>query len=450
MMNTLRKLFLFTFLISLLPSLQAFGQTGAEEGSKFGSGKDSIRCLKNLSLYVEYYRQNNYEDAIEPWKVVYSECPRASKNIYLHGENMIKDAIEDAEDENRKKKFLDSLMNLYDKRIEYFDQEGYVTGKKALDLLNHGEKSAENLKKVYDLLAKSIDMRGEESSAAVLVNYMNLSNSLHKNGIIEDKQILDDYSLTLKLVESQLEDDPDHKMLTRAKETIDKIFENSGAATCENLISLYKPRFEENKEDLETVNKIIGLLTDAKCTESDLYLNANIQLNKLEPDPDIAHHISELFYKRENFDKTIEYYKNAIELEEDDKKKADYSTELAILTFEEREDKVTAREYARQAIEFNPDNGRPYLLIGRLYAESTEECGEEEFEQKAVLWAAVDKFQKAKQVDSDIADEAQGYIDSYRPRFPDKKDIFFQNYEIGDTYQIGCWINETTTVRTSE
>ncbi|MEF8812083.1 MAG: hypothetical protein V5A47_14240, partial [Bacteroidales bacterium] len=207
---------------------------------------------------------------------------------------------------------------------------------------------------------------------------------------------------------------------------------------------------EENKEDLETVNKIIGLLTDAKCTESDLYLNANIQLNKLEPDPDIAHHIAELFYERENLDKTVEYYKNAIELEEDDKKKADYSTELATLAFEEREDKVTAREYARQAIEFNPDNGRPYLLIGRLYAESTEECGEEEFEQKAVLWAAVDKFQKAKQVDSDIADEAQGYIDSYRPRFPDKKDIFFQNYEIGDTYQIGCWINETTTVRTSE
>ncbi|MBS3769651.1 MAG: hypothetical protein V5A59_02025 [Bacteroidales bacterium] len=450
MMNTLRKLFLFTFLISLLPSLQAFGQTGAEEGSKFGSGKDSIRCLKNLSLYVEYYRQNNYEDAVEPWKVVYNECPRASKNIYLHGENMIKDAIEDAEDEDRKKKFLDSLMNLYDKRIEYFDQEGYVTGKKALDLLNHGEKSAENLKKVYDLLAKSIDMRGEESSAVVLVNYMNLSNSLHKNGIIEDKQILDDYSLTLKLVESQLEEDPDHKILTRAKETIDKIFENSDAATCENLISLYKPRFEENKEDLETVNKIIGLLTDAKCTESDLYLNANIQLNKLEPDPDIAHHIAELFYERENLDKTVEYYKNAIELEEDDKKKADYSTELATLAFEEREDKVTAREYARQAIEFNPDNGRPYLLIGRLYAESTEECGEEEFEQKAVLWAAVDKFQKAKQVDSDIADEAQGYIDSYRPRFPNKKDIFFQNYEIGDTYQIGCWINETTTVRTSE
>ncbi|MEF8984627.1 MAG: hypothetical protein V5A51_08545, partial [Bacteroidales bacterium] len=331
MMNTLRKLFLFIFLISLLPSLQAFGQTGAEEGSKFGSGKDSIRCLKNLSLYVEYYRQNNYEDAVEPWKVVYNECPRASKNIYLHGENMIKDAIEDAEDEDRKKKFLDSLMNLYDKRIEYFDQEGYVTGKKALDLLNHGEKSAENLKKVYDLLAKSIDMRGEESSAVVLVNYMNLSNSLHKNGIIEDKQILDDYSLTLKLVESQLEEDPDHKILTRAKETIDKIFENSDAATCENLISLYKPRFEENKEDLETVNKIIGLLTDAKCTESDLYLNANIQLNKLEPDPDIAHHIAELFYERENLDKTVEYYKNAIELEEDDKKKADYSTELATL-----------------------------------------------------------------------------------------------------------------------
>ena len=450
MMNAYKKILLFTVLISFFSALHSYGQTGAEEGSKFGSGKDSIRCLKNLSLYVEFFKQNNYEDAIEPWKVVYHECPKASKNIYLHGEDMITDAIENTDDQAKKKNLLDSLMNLYDKRIKYFGQEGYVLGKKALDIVQYGESSAENLQKAYDLLKKSIDMRGEESSAAVLVNYINISSNLYKNDLIEDKELLDDYSLTLRLVEAQLEDDPNNKMLMRAKETTDKIFETSGAATCENLIGLYKPRFEENKEDIEVVNKIIGLLTDSKCTDSDLYLNANIQLNKLEPDAGIAHHIAQLYLDREQLDKTVEYYKKAIEITDNDKKKADYYTELAVLTFDEMGDKVTARNYARQAINLNPNNGRSYILIGRLYAQSLEQCGGDEFEQKAVLWAAVDKFQKAKQVDSELADEAQGYIDSYRPRFPNKKDIFFHNYEIGDTYQVGCWINETTTVRGSE
>jgi tetratricopeptide (TPR) repeat protein len=450
MMDTLKKLLLFTLLISFFSSLQAFGQTGAEEGSKFGSGKDSIRCLKNLSLYIEYFKQHNYEDAIPYWKEAYNECPRSSKNLYLHGEDMITDAIENTEDQEREKMLLDSLMRLYDKRIKYFGQEGFVLGKKALDLIDYGESTAENLQKAHDLLRKSIDLQGEESSAAVLVNYINISRNLYQNDVIGDKNLLDDYSLTLKMVEAKLEDDPDNKMLKRAKETTDKIFESSGAATCDNLISLYKPRFEKNKENLEVVNKIVGLLTDAKCTDTELYLNANIQLNKLEPDAGIAHHIALLYLDRGNLEKTIEYYKNAIELVNDDQEKSSYYTELATLTFEKQKDKVTARQYSRQAIDLNPKNGRAYLLIGRMYAQSVKQCGGDEFEQKAVLWAAVDKFQRAKQVDSDLADEAQGYIDSYRPRFPDKKSIFFHNFEIGDSYQVGCWINETTTVRTSE
>lgn len=449
-MNTLRRLLLITLLISLFSSLHSFGQTGAEEGSKFGSGKDSIRCLKNLSLYVEYFKQNNYEDALEHWKVVYNECPRASKNIYLHGEDMLVSDIEDTDDQDKKEELLDSLMRLYDKRIEYFGQEGYVTGKKALDLIKYGESSAENLQKAYDLLDKSVDLRGGESSAAILVNYVNTARKLYENELIGDKALMDNYATTLDFVERKLEEDPGNKMLERAEETLDKIFETSGAATCDNLISLYKPRFEEEKDDIDELNNIIRLLTDAKCTESDLYLEANIQLNKLEPDDGIAHHIAQLFLEKEDYDKTVEYYKKAIETAGDDEKKAEYYTELATLTYEELEDNVTARDHAREAIDLNPDNGEPYLLIGRMYAKSSDECGEDEFEKKAVFWAAVDKFQKAKEVDSEIADEAQGYIDSYKPRFPEKKNIFFEDYEIGDTYEVGCWINETTTVRTSD
>jgi hypothetical protein len=85
-----------------------------------------------------------------------------------------------------------------------------------------------------------------------------------------------------------------------------------------------------------------------------------------------------------------------------------------------------------------------------MYAESMDQCGGDQFEKQAVLWAAVDKFIQARQVDESLATEANGYISSYKPRFPSKQDIFFHNYEIGDTYTVGCWINEQTTVRTSE
>jgi tetratricopeptide (TPR) repeat protein len=450
MMNTLKQLFFFTLLISFFTATHVYAQKGVEDGSRFGHGKDSIRCLTNLSLYVEFYKQNNYEDAVRPWKIVYNECPRATKNIYLHGENMITDAIKNTEDQAKKATLLDSLMRLYDKRIKYFDQKGFVLGKKGLALIRYSENTIDNLKQGYEYLKESIEMKGVQSSAAVLVVYFNVSSNLYKNDEMTDEAVLENYTQTLAFVEKRLEQNPNSNRYQKVKEALDKIFENSGAATCENLISLYKPTFNENKEDKALLNKINALLTDSKCTESQLYLDVHIQLNKLEPSADKAHHIAQLFLERENLDKTIEYYKKAIELEEDDKTKAGYYIELASLTFERLEDKITARQYARNAIELDPNNGRPYILIGRMYAQSVNQCGKDDFEKKAVLWAAVDKFAKAKSVDPELSKEAQDYINSYRPRFPNKKNIFFHNLQIGDSYQIGCWINETTTVRASE
>jgi len=441
---------LLTILIAAIPMLHSFGQTGAEEGSRFGSGKDSIRCLKNLSLYAEFYKQNNYEDAVKPWTIVYNECPRATKNIYLHGENMITDAIENTDDQEKKAKLLDSLMNLYDKRIEYFDQKGFVLGKKGLDYVQYSENTLENFKKGYDLLKESLKLRGDESSIAVLVVYLNTTSALYKNDEIPGETLLESYSKTLSIVEKQLKKKPGSQRLQKAKSTLDEIFEASGAATCENLIAVYKPRYENNKDDKELIEKIIGLLEDSNCSEEDFYLQMYVRLNEIDPAAETAHHLAQLYYEDQNIDKAIQYFKQAIELQEDNKKKANYYMQLATITYEDLDDMPTARSYARKAAEFNPKNGKPYILIGRMYAESTEACGSDEFEKKAVLWAAVDKFIKAKRVDPSIADEANGYINSYKPRFPDKKSIFFHNYQIGDQYKIGCWINETTTVRTSE
>jgi tetratricopeptide (TPR) repeat protein len=441
---------LLVFLIAAFSSLQTFGQTGVEEGSRFGSGQDSIRCLKNLSLYVEFYRQNNYEDAASPWSTVYNECPRATKNIYLHGEKMLTDAIEDADDQAKKAQLVDSLMRLYDKRIKYFDQKGYVLGKKGLDYIEYSEKTIENLKKGYEWLAESIELRGNKSSLSVLVFYLNTSSTLFNNDELSGEAMLDNYATTLEITEKQLAQSSNDSRIEKARETLDKIFDASGAATCENLVALYQPRFEKNKDDKELINKIITMLEDSKCLESDFYMQVNIRLNEIDPTAEHAHHLAQLYYEDQKIDKAIQYFKQAIELQDDKEEKAGYYMQLASLAYEDLDDMPTSRSYALKAAELDPDNGRPYILIGRMYTESVDQCGTNDFEKKAVLWAAVDKFIKAKQVDPDMAEEANGYINSYQPRFPDKKTIFFQNYEIGDTYNVGCWINETTRVRTSE
>ena len=59
------------FVLSL-GTTASFAQTGASDGSRFGHGEDSIRCLKNISIYTEYVKTNNFKDAYTPWMSVFN------------------------------------------------------------------------------------------------------------------------------------------------------------------------------------------------------------------------------------------------------------------------------------------------------------------------------------------------------------------------------------------
>ena len=45
--------------ILMLAVIAGYSQKGSEDGSKFGHGQDSIQCMRNYSLYSEYYKQKN-------------------------------------------------------------------------------------------------------------------------------------------------------------------------------------------------------------------------------------------------------------------------------------------------------------------------------------------------------------------------------------------------------
>ena len=94
------KTILLTFL-SLLIFLPAMSQKGIEDGSKYGKGQDSINCIKNLSLYREFFKHNNYKDAIQPWRLVFGECPASSERMYVEGITMYRKLIESSSVEER-------------------------------------------------------------------------------------------------------------------------------------------------------------------------------------------------------------------------------------------------------------------------------------------------------------------------------------------------------------
>jgi len=394
----------------------------------------------------QYVKINTLEYAYDSWRSCFYNCPQASKNIYIHGAKILKYKIENEPDENMKQAWVDSLMMLYDQRIEYFKQPGYVYGMKGVDLLRYRKAAIEE---AYGYLEKSVDLRDEKVDESVAVTFISTSYILMQQSIIGPDVMITNYVKIMDLLEQKTASGDNDPKIAQAIEGIEKIFAESGAADCESLISIFAPKFQENPEDIQFLKKVTTLLSQTSCEKSELYAQTAEKLFQLEPSADAAAKLGGLFAVKEDYTKSSQYYKQAVETETDAVKKAFYYYQLGKIAFQTK-DYSSVRKNCLAAINLKSNYGEAYILIGSAYAASSPTCGSNDFEKKAVYWAAVDKFAKAKAVDPTVTEVADEQIKAYSQRFPNNENAFFNGYTDGQSYTVGGWINETTTVRTTK
>lgn len=443
--------FTLTVVILALAVFIGYSQKGYIDGSKYGHGEDSILCIRNYSLYSEYYKQKNFDDALPYWRLVFNDCPKASKNIYQHGANMYKFYIIQASKKNNtelKNTLVDTLLQIYNQRIKWYPKDkGRVLGYMAADILRFKKNDLVCMKKAYDFSTESIDIRKNSTPKSVINTYMHTTLVLFDNNDLTDSEVVENYARSIAILNAQLAKNPDDEELENLKSSIGSNFANSGAASCEALIKLFAPQFKESPDDIDVLKKISYWLNNTGCTESDLYLKTTISLNKIEPSATLAYHIAQLYVKQRNYQAAVKFYKQAIDQETELIAKSKYLVEIGYITQSEYGDLPQAKSYALRAIQADPSSGKPYLLLGNIYA-GAKNYGPDDLAHKAVFWVSVDQYKKAKQKNSDLASIANDRIQAYSQYFPDTEMIFFFGFKVGDSYKLDGWINESTTVRT--
>lgn len=436
----------FLFLgLFITTSLFSQGQMGVEDGSKYGHGDDSIRCIRNLSLYREYIRHKDFDIAYPYWQITFDECPKASKNIYLDGVKIFKFMLAKVEIPERKIELLDSLMLIYERRMKYYGGKGNVRGRQGVDLLKYGRDNLDNVKEAYSYLKESIELRKEKTSNPVLVSFVSTAIILYQNNELEANKTIEDYFLASGLIDKKITAKPSDKKLKDIKLAIDENFVKNGPGNCETLISYFDKELQSKKDNIEFLRMLTSLLRNRDCTKSDLFYSASKNLHSLSPSSESALNIAILAFGSEKYQEAIGYYQQAIKLETEEDKKADYYFGLAACYFELNA-KVKARTYAYKANGIRSDWGEPLLLIGQLYASSKKDCSSVSL-PGSIYWIAVDMFNKAKKIDASVQEKANKLILSYSNYFPNKEEAFFQNVTEGEKYTISCWINETTIAR---
>ena len=439
-------------------TLGAYAQKGVDNGTRFGSGEDSVRCITNISLFVPYAKGGNYKDAQEFWKIAYTECPASTKDLYLYGVRIVAWQIENEKDPAKKAQLLDDLMAVYDNRVKYFGNDkrygkDWIVANKAEDYVKYaGDKL--DADKMYGWLKEVVDEKGNacEVKATSYLMFASLKK-LQADPNFKD-QYIQDYLKCAEIIDAQIQaataanNQKELKTLQAYQTNVESNFANSRAADCETLANVYGPKLDENKDNLPFLKQTIALLRKSRCQELDVYFKASEYAHAIEPTAESAVGLAKQAVKKKDYDTAIKRFEEAIGLETDANTKAEDYYMMALLEYEQNK-YTKAREDCRKAVELNPNYGAPYMLIGNMYASTAKSVyPSDPVLMRAVYYAAIDKFSKAKQVDPSCAEEANKLIGSYSAHLPSTEEVFMHpDLEKGKPFTIGGWIGETVTVR---
>ncbi len=407
-------------------------------------------CMENISLFQQSVKMKLYDDAYGPWLAVYQSRPDFGSQIYTNGAKILAYRYEQATDSALRVAIRDSIMQLHDDRIKYFDDarysDAYVLGLKGVDYLTYFPED-EHAMPAYGWLKEAVTSLGAKAQINMIRKFIEVSYNIYK---LDSDQYGDQFLADYQMASAALEQiaTAGGKNATHAagaKAYVDRLYAASGAADCGQMDEMYASVVAESASDLEKLGSIMKLYRRLGCTESDVYFSAAEHAHKLQPTAESAAGCAQMSLKKSDFDGAVEYYKQALTLVTNDEDKADYLYRLANV-YVSLKNYQQGVSFAQQALDIDPEDGRCYLLMGICYASA--KVSDDPILARSVFWVACDMFAKAKQVDATCTSDANKLIATYRQYFPSKEDVFFhKELNEGAPYRVGGWVGRTTTCR---
>jgi len=239
----------------------------------------------------------------------------------------------------------------------------------------------------------------------------------------------------------------------QAKESMNGVFASieNFIFDCEYFYERLVPEYQANPNDRETYLRVYTTLVKRGCDKNDPVLaeiGAKDRAFKMEElrENNKGYAANEL-YKAGDFKGAIAKYKEAIAEESDPAKQAKMYFSVASIQFRKLKSYGPARESARKAASLDSSYGKPYELIGDMYATGARNCGNKAWDNSLAVLAAIEKYRRAKSIDPSLAASVNKKINNYSGSKPSKEDGFMMKVKEGASVKVPCWIGETVTVK---
>ena len=423
----------------------------------FDEASDTESAMNSHVIYRDYLRAGNYEEAFPYWERAYTLAPGADgkrNTHYADGIKFYEYFLSKESDPGKKQEHIDQIFAFYDQIEECYGEGGYVSGLKAFDMY-YKYKDRGSKEEIYELFTKSLDLDGMDANFFILNPFTDLLVRRFQAEEVPLSEAQNYAAMMAKRLEKGLASGENQAQWQIINEYLPlrlEAFEGSrGFYDCNYYSDKYFNLFLEDSTNCEVIEDVYGKLRWGGCDSTNIHLVTVAEAAKRHCSRRVEPSDAKKAYaalREGSYEEAISLFQTAAENATDSDKKSNYLFIIAKIYNAHLKNFPEARNYALQAASLRPNWGEPYVLIGRLYASSGPLCGPGRgWDSQIVVWAAIDKWTYAKRIDPDVSSEANKWIGRYAQYMPSKEDVFQRNLKQGQSFRIGCWIQENTTIR---
>ncbi|KAA3636404.1 MAG: hypothetical protein DWQ02_08320 [Bacteroidetes bacterium] len=413
----------------------------------------SIEDLQNMGA-------EEFKTTFDNWKLAYDLAPAADgkrASHYSDGRKIYMAMLKKETDDAKKKEYADIIKRLYDEQMKCYGNEGFLQGRKGFDMfysLGDGYSLAS-----FETLKKSVEKGGNDTEYIVFDPLTKIMVYLYTSKQITREQVIEVFDKADGVIKHNIENNKDYGqyykdvdaiVAANFKDVAGEVFD------CQYFKNRLLPKYHENPENIDVIRYVYGILADQDCDEEDpemveLKTKYEVIAKAINDSLELVRRVENPLYdaaqlqKEGEYDKAIARYKEGIKSSDDNDAIAQAYYSIAFIQTWQKGQYQTARSNARKAADLKSGWGKPYILIGDMYAKSSRSCGDDWNARLAIL-AALAKYRYAKSIDSEVADEANKRIGSYAAARPERQEGFMRNISEGSKAKVKCWIGETVTV----
>ena len=416
--------------------------------AKWGETPEERKENMLSSSYLKEETANrNFNSAARYLQLLLEKCPSASETIYVNGVKLYKDKINRAETLAEKKMFVDSLLFLYDVRIENFGNHPkrgrvYLLERKAREYLTYKGDDREGVAEAFETAIAAQAQVGAVNPEVVAIYFKNLCDD-YQNDIVDAMTIVNTYDAYAQYFDNIAPEQQEFK------DQFEQCFGLSGTASCENLEAIFSKKVADNPEDAKLIEQAFKLMSRANCS-SDFFFSVGEKHYANKPSSDVAMLLAQGFQNVKNFDKANQYLREALAVETVAEEREKLYVRIGILDMS-MNNFATAVEAFREAQAINPENAHAPFFLAQCYVNGAKGCSG--LQKDAIYWVAYDLIQKALPLlevsDPERVEAAKQLAAAYRAAFPTSEECFFNEVADGSSFTVNCGFAQgvSTTVR---